>query len=231
MKLTNQNNRKSAGSLPFVTVKFAQTLDGRIATASGDSRWISSPAARRFVHRLRSQHDAIMVGIGTVLADDPELTVRLVKGRDPLRIIIDSKLKTPLTARVLAGDSASHTLIATVGGVNRRREKKLEALGAAVLRLPVARGSSRVDLAALLSELGERGVSSVLVEGGQAIITSLLSAGLADRLVAIVAPKIIGAGIEAVGDLGIRRLNQAITFSSFNTRRLGTDIVIDARLK
>ena len=217
--------------LPFVTVKFAQSLDGRIATSTGDSRWISSPVARRFVHKLRGEHDAIMVGIGTVLADDPELTVRLVKGRSPLRIIVDSKLRTPLKARVLAGGAASHTLIAAGKGADPSRERKIEALGAEVLRLPVARGGSQIDLAALLAELARRGVSSVLVEGGQRIITSLLAKKLVDRLVAIVAPKIIGDGIQAVGDLGIKRLNEAITFSSVKTRKLGPDLIFDARLK
>lgn len=226
-----QHSTFSATGRPFVTVKFAQSLDGRIATATGDSHWISGAPARRFVHRVRREHDAIMVGIGTVLADDPQLTVRLVKGRDPLRIIIDSKLRIPLSARVLAGGAASHTLIVTAESANSGRAREIENLGAEVMRLSVSPEHAGINMISLLEELGRRGIASVLVEGGRGIITSLLAARAVDRLVAIIAPKIIGQGIEAVGDLGITRLDQAITFSSVKTRRLGPDIIFDARLK
>lgn len=223
--------KHSAAGLPSVTVKFAQTLDGRIATATGDSRWISSPSARRFVHQLRSEHEAIMVGIGTVLSDDPELTVRLVKGRDPLRIVIDSNLRIPTTARVLANGAASHTLIVTSETADLARAREIEELGGEVLRLAGSALGSGIDLSQLLKELGRRGIGSVLVEGGRAIITSLFAARAVDRLVAVIAPKIIGQGIESIGDLGITRLDQAITFSSLKTRRLGPDFIFDARLK
>ncbi len=228
-------NEKQTGisktRLPFVTVKFAQSLDGRIATTTGDSRWISGPAARRFVHQLRSEHDAIMVGIGTVLADDPQLTVRLVKGRDPLRIVIDRRLRISLGARVLTGGAASGTLIVASQDADPARAREIEKLGARVLRLSDSKDDSRIDLVGLLEELRHRGIGSVLVEGGRGVITSLLAARAVDRVVAIVAPKIIGQGIEAVGDLGIARLEDAVTFSSVKTRRLGPDIIFDARVK
>jgi riboflavin-specific deaminase-like protein len=223
--------KHSATGLPFVTVKFAQSLDGRIATAAGDSRWISSPSARRFVHQLRSEHEAIMVGIGTVLSDDPELTVRLVEGRDPLRIVIDSNLRIPPTARVLANGAASRTLIVTSEAADFARAREIEELGSEVLRLAGSTPQSGIDVSQLLKELGRRGIRSVLVEGGRAIITSLFAARAVDRLVAVIAPKIIGQGIEAIGDLGITRLDEAITFSSAKTRRLGPDLIFDARLK
>jgi diaminohydroxyphosphoribosylaminopyrimidine deaminase/5-amino-6-(5-phosphoribosylamino)uracil reductase len=216
---------------PFVTVKFAQSLDGRIANAAGESKWISGSGARRFVHKLRREHDAILTGIGTVLIDDPQLTVRLVSGRDPLRVIVDSHLRIPLTARVLAEGAASGTLIVTGKSADRARVREIESLGGEVLRLPRSKDNSGIDLARLLEELGRRGIASVLVEGGKGIITSLLKARAVDRLVAVIAPKIVGQGIEAVGDLGITKLDEAIVFSSVKTRRLGADIVFDGRVK
>jgi riboflavin-specific deaminase-like protein len=225
--MMNREEQHSASSLPFVTVKFAQSLDGRIATATGDSQWISSQSSLRFAHKLRREHDAIMVGIGTVLRDDPRLTVRLVNGPSPLRVIVDSRLRLPLAARVLAEGAARHTLVATTEMVDRERASELERLGAEVLLLPSNPG---VDLAQLLAELGRRRISSVLVEGGARIVTSLLSARLVNRLVVAIAPKIIGQGTEAIGDLGIAHLRDAILFSNFKTRRLGPDIIFDGQL-
>jgi diaminohydroxyphosphoribosylaminopyrimidine deaminase / 5-amino-6-(5-phosphoribosylamino)uracil reductase len=220
----------SDGDLPFVTVKIAQSLDGRIATASGDSQWISSPSSLKLAHQLRRNHDAVIVGIGTALADDPQLTVRLVAGRDPLRVIVDSRLRLPAKARALADGAARRTILATTRLADEKREKEIRLLGAEVLALPLAAGSDRVDLRALLEELGRRGVKTALVEGGAGIITSLLAERLVDRLVAVIAPKIIGKGIEAIGELNATRLRDAINFSEFKTRRLGPDIVFDGRI-
>jgi diaminohydroxyphosphoribosylaminopyrimidine deaminase/5-amino-6-(5-phosphoribosylamino)uracil reductase len=172
-----------------------------------------------------------MVGIGTVLLDDPELTVRLVKGRDPLRVVVDSELRIPLEARVLAGGAAAGTLVATGVTADQNRLCEIQKLGAEILRLPAAPNGSGIDLARLLEELKRRGIAMVLVEGGKGIITSLLAAGAVDRLVVVIAPKIIGQGTEAVGDLGITRLSEAITFSSVKTRRLGEDVIFDGWLK
>ncbi|MEK6411014.1 MAG: bifunctional diaminohydroxyphosphoribosylaminopyrimidine deaminase/5-amino-6-(5-phosphoribosylamino)uracil reductase RibD [Acidobacteriota bacterium] len=221
----------SATGVPFVTVKFAQSLDGRIATSTGDSRWISAPPSLQLAHKLRREHDAILVGIGTVLADDPQLTVRLIKGRDPLRVIIDSKLRIPLASRVLAGGAAPRTLVAADVTADPNRASKIQELGAEILRLPAARNRSGIDISRLLEELGRRGVASVLVEGGKGVITSLLAARAVDRLVVVIAPKIIGQGTEAIGDLEITRLSEAITFSSVKIRRLGPDVIFDGRLK
>jgi diaminohydroxyphosphoribosylaminopyrimidine deaminase/5-amino-6-(5-phosphoribosylamino)uracil reductase len=226
-----QSMKTETKRTPFVTVKVAQSLDGRIATATGESKWISGSGARRFVHKLRRDHDAILVGIGTVLIDDPELTVRLVRGRDPLRIVVDSQLRIPLSSRVLAEGAATGTLLVTSKSADRARAKEIKSLGAEVLRLPRSKAYAGIDLARLLEELGRRGIASVLVEGGRGIITSLLRARAVDRLVAVIAPKIVGQGIEAVGDLEITRLNNAIVFSSFRTRRLGADMIFDGRIK
>jgi len=225
------HRRFSETGLPFVTVKFAQTLDGRIATAAGDSKWISSAEARRFVHQLRSKHDAIMVGIGTVLADDPELTVRLVRGRDPLRIVVDTSLRIPIKSRVLANGAAAHTLIVAGKAADKARQVKIEKLGGQVLRVAKSADRRGLDFTRLLEALGRRGIESVLVEGGSRIITSLLASRSVDRLVLVIAPKIVGQGIEAVGDLGITCLEDAIPFTSLGMRRLGPDIIVDARLK
>jgi len=220
----------SSTGLPFITVKFASTLDGRIATRTGDSQWISGPASLRLAHQLRRENDGILVGIGTVLADDPRLTVRLVNGRDPLRIVIDSRLRIPVTARVLQEGAAHHTVIATTDRASPKRIRELEELGAELLILPEAADGAGVNLVDLFAALGRRRVASVLVEGGAGIITSLLAARMVDRLVIAIAPKIIGQGLEAIGDLGITSLKGAITFTSVKTRKLGADIIFDGRL-
>jgi len=225
-----QSNDDAAG-IPFVTVKFAQSLDGRIATATGDSKWITGEEARRFAHQLRSEHDAILVGIGTVLADDPELTVRLVDGRSPLRVVVDTKLRTPLTARVLADGAAAGTLIACAESADQVRSQAIEDLGGEVLRLAANDDETGIDIARLLEALGRRGIKSVLVEGGRQMITSFLSARAVDRVVAIIAPKIIGQGIESIGALGITRVSDAIVFKSVNTRSVGPEMVFDGQLR
>ncbi|HJX12722.1 MAG TPA: bifunctional diaminohydroxyphosphoribosylaminopyrimidine deaminase/5-amino-6-(5-phosphoribosylamino)uracil reductase RibD [Dehalococcoidales bacterium] len=215
--------------LPFITVKFAETLDGRIAAATGSSRWISSAASRRLAHRLRATHDAVLVGAGTVRADNPELTVRLARGRNPVRVVMDSRLSIPMDAAVLSDQEKARTFIAVTGAAGEERIAALREKGVEVLMLP-ADEEGRVDLPALLKELGRRQVASVLVEGGAATITSFLRLGLADRLVAIVAPKLMGKGIEAVGELGIRDVDKAIRLTFTRTYRRGEDIVVEARV-
>ena len=214
---------------PFVTVSYAQTLDGRLATASGSSHWISGPESLRFAHELRAAHDAIMVGVGTVCCDDPRLTVRLVSGRDPLRVIVDSTLRTPLTAAVLAGGAAAGTMLAVTDRAPADRCAAARALGATVLRLPCS-GDGRVDLAALLTALYQHGVGSVMVEGGAGLITALLRARLVDRLAVCIALKVLGAGIEAIGDLGITDLARALTLADARVTPYGGDLVVDGRV-
>src|ERR671927_191976 len=136
---------------PTVTVSYAQTLDGRLATANGSSRWISAPESLRFAHQLRAEHDAVAVGAGTACTDDPRLTVRLVSGEDPLRVVVDSSLRTPLSAAVLANGAAGGTVLAVTERAPGRRCEEAISLGATVLRLPADAGGM-VDLGALLSE-------------------------------------------------------------------------------
>ncbi|OGP52736.1 MAG: riboflavin biosynthesis protein RibD [Deltaproteobacteria bacterium RBG_13_52_11] len=212
--------------LPFITIKYAQSLDGRIATSRGDSRWISSEKGRRFAHRLRAQHDAIMVGIGTVLADDPLLTVRLVKGRNPLRICLDSHLRIPLNSQVLSDDGK--TLIAIIDAHDIKKVEAIQRQGKEVLMVQEG-ANGRVELRSLMKVLAERGISSILVEGGTEVITALLKEGLANRMVVITAPLILGKGVEGIGDLGIIDVGRAIRPSSRKVKRIGEDIVFDLR--
>jgi 5-amino-6-(5-phosphoribosylamino)uracil reductase/diaminohydroxyphosphoribosylaminopyrimidine deaminase/5-amino-6-(5-phosphoribosylamino)uracil reductase len=214
----------AAPDLPWVTIKYAQTLDGRIATRSGESQWISSSDSLVLAHELRAAHDAILVGVGTVLHDNPQLTVRLVEGRDPLRVVADSALRTPLDAALLA--EPRHTLIAATAAADPERRARLEVLGARILVLPPEE-DGRVNLRALLAALAGQGVRSVLVEGGAEMITSLLRRRLAHRLVVCVAPKMLGAGVEAVGDLGIAHLEDAVTFRNGRFRLSGTDVLFE----
>ena len=158
--------------LPFVTLKIAQSLDGRIATATGSSQWITGPEARSFAHKLRSEHNAILVGIGTVLADDPLLTVRYTPGRDPLRVIVDSRLRIPLEAKVLAEGAAGHTLIVTTTSADAALESEIQKLGAEVWRCPVQKDDSGIDLLSVLEELSKRRIKSVLVEGGRLLFVA-----------------------------------------------------------
>ena len=222
--------KMDVSSLPLVTLGYAQTLDGRLATATGSSKWISAPESLRFCHELRAKHDAIMVGAGTVCKDDPRLTVRLVAGQNPLRVVVDSTLRAPLAAAVLTEEAAPGTVLAVTDRAPAAKREKVRALGATVLCLP-ADGGGRVDLVALLAALHERGIGSVLVEGGAGLITALLRDRLVDRLAVCVAPKILGAGIEAVGDLGIRELARTLIITDTSVIRYGVDLVLDGRIE
>ncbi len=215
--------------LPYITIKYAQTLDGRIATKSGDSQWISSEASRRYVHRLRSIHDCIMVGAGTVSVDNPQLNVRHIKGKDPLRIIVDSKLCIPIKSSVLTDVNSHLTIIATTSDAPAVKVAAVNKRGAEVLVVKKER-NGRVSLKDLLRKLGKREIMSVLVEGGPKIVTSLLKAGLVDRMIIPIAPKIVGKGLEAIGDLNINKINNAIKFSSFKTMKKGDDIIFEGTM-
>jgi len=214
---------------PRVTVSYAQTLDGRIATRDGSSQWISGAESLAHAHRLRAAHDAIMVGIGTVLRDDPRLTVRLVPGRDPLRVVVDSTLRIPPDAAVLRDGAARGTILAATDAAPSERRAALEAMGATVLT--IARDAAGgVALAPLLAALAARGVGSLMVEGGARLITSLLRARLVDRVAVCVAPKLLGSGIEAVGDLGIRDLDAAPRLTAVRVTPYGADLMIEGDL-
>lgn len=207
---------------PFVLVKYAQTLDGRIATGTGDSKWISGEAERRVSHALRAACDAVLVGVGTVLRDDPLLTVRLVPGASPTRVVLDSRLRTPYRASVLNDDAP--TVILTSGRADREVRRTLAARSVGVRTVDA--GPLGVDVPAALRVLRDEGVRSVMVEGGARVITSMLAAGVVDRLVVAVAPRILGAGTEAVGELRIDRVAEAIGLGDRVVHPVGEDVLL-----
>jgi riboflavin-specific deaminase-like protein len=210
---------------PYVVLKYAQTLDGRIATGDGDSKWISGEEERALSHALRAACDAIMVGVGTVLRDDCRLNVRLVPGASPLRVVLDSTLRTPSDALLFTGldEGAAPTLILTTERSTEADRSRVRDLGAGIRVLP--EGPGGLDLEAALHQLRAEGVRSLLVEGGAQVITSLLGAGLVDRIVVGTAPRIIGAGTEAVGDLGVLRVTDGIVLRNRSVHLTADDVV------
>ena len=208
---------------PAVTVHYAQTIDGRIAARTGDAHWVSGESSLRLAHELRASHDAVLVGIGTVLADDPRLTVRLVEGRSPIRVIVDSKLRLPLTANVLR-DRAARTIVATTPSAPQESARAIHAAGGEILRAH-ADESGLVDLSDLLRRLRGIGIGSLLIEGGHGIITSALRDHVVDRLTVCIAPKVIGEGVAAVGDLHFDYLRQALTFARARFVTCGEDLI------
>ena len=213
---------------PFVTLKVAMTLDGKIAGWDRSSRWITGEAARQESHRLRSEADAIVVGIGTILADDPELTVRREPPwpREPCRVVVDSRGRTPLTARVLSAGRPERTLIAVTESAPADRLRALQAQGVQVLRLPSR--DRRVDLSALMSALAQREVVALLLEGGGELNAGFLEAGLVDRVAVFVAPMLLG-GREAPTPLegSGRGLKEAFHLARMTVRQVGEDLFIE----
>lgn len=226
---------------PFVLLKLAQTLDGRIATMNGHSKWITGEAARKRVHLMRSRSDAVLVGIGTVLADDPRLTVRHVDGRQPRRIVLDSRARTPVEARVLNGEAPA--TICVTEAAPKDRIDGLEQAGADVLVLPGGEGS--VPVGPLKSALGKAGIVSLMVEGGSRVAASFLRERAVDRIACFVAPRILGegipsvagldtdavagldtvAGLDAVAGLEPDDLSRAIDLRDTSVERLGDDFL------
>ena len=207
---------------PAVVLKYAETVDGRIATASGDARWISGEEERTVSHALRAASDAVMVGVGTVLADDPQLTVRMVPGASPTRVVLDSALRVPDDARIL--DQDAPTVILTTERSCPSRRAELRARGVTVHVL--AERDGRVDLAAGLSCLRGLGIELLLVEGGAQVITGLLRARLVDRLIVAIAPLLIGTGTSAVEQLDIARVVDGIRLLNGTVTPVGADVLM-----
>ena len=212
---------------PFVTLKAAMTLDGKIATSTGDSKWITSEKSRRFVHGIRARSDAILVGIGTVMADDPELTVRLTKGKDPIKVIIDPELAIEKNAKVFAKGGAD-VIIATFKGVDSDKVKRLEEMGVVVLTLSREKGGSGIDLQRLMGELAKRNIMSLLVEGGANIFTNFIKHDTFDKVICIYSPRILTGG-DSLGlttGIGPKKIADAVKLYDVKVRRIGDDIVV-----
>ena len=210
---------------PFVTLKAAATLDGRIATRTGDSRWVTGEEARRWVHHLRDRVDAVLVGAGTARADDPRLTARLPggRGRDPIRVVLDTELALPASLKLFHARSAAPTLVAHASARTRR-------LGPGVELLRCRRGGGGVDLADLLEKLAARGVTHLLVEGGARVHAAFLAAGLVDRVAIFVAPKLAGAdGVPLFAGKGPARMADALRLEEVEVQRVGQDILVQGR--
>ncbi len=213
--------------LPFVVAKFAATLDGKIAASSGDSRWVAGEASRAWAHEFRTRVDAIMCGINNVLLDDPQLTARpggVPAARQPLRIVVDSRGRTPLKAKVLA--EGGKTMIATTAASDAGWRAAVEIAGAEVCVLP-EEVSGRVDLRELMKVLGQRGIVTLLCEGGGVLHGSLFAEGLVDKVHAIIAPKIVGGdAYPAVAGRGAAHMADAITLHDTSMRQLGDDVLV-----
>jgi diaminohydroxyphosphoribosylaminopyrimidine deaminase/5-amino-6-(5-phosphoribosylamino)uracil reductase len=205
--------------IPFVSLKAAITLDGKIADVNRGSKWITNEKSRKFVHRLRSQVDAVMVGIGTVLADDPKLNVRAVRGKNPKRIILDSSLRLPGNAKVL-GDGCI---------IARTDSEKQDDAGANIW--PIKRDrDGRPDILEVLKYAGRNGIQSILIEGGKTVFTEALARGIVDRVYFFIAPKLLGTGVPVVGDLGITSIERALSLTSVKIKRFDDDILVTGEL-
>ena len=216
---------------PWVTLKYAMSLDGKVATTGGESQWITSELSRARAHRLRAEHDAVMVGSGTVLADDPRLTAREVPegARQPLRVIVDSRLRTPPTARIFATPGGP-VLVATVEGADTSRQQAMRTAGAEVLTLPASGG--RVPLAELLQRLAERQITSLLVEGGPTLLGSFWQLRLGDGIAAFVAPVLLGgtAAPGPFGGRGAQTLEGSWSVGQLRAEPVGPDLLLTAEV-
>jgi diaminohydroxyphosphoribosylaminopyrimidine deaminase/5-amino-6-(5-phosphoribosylamino)uracil reductase len=207
--------------IPFVTLKFAQSIDGRIATLNGNSHWISSPESLKLSHQLRAITDSVLIGNGTLKSDDPKLTTRLVKGPNPIRILLSGSGK--ITGRsMMLTDRAAPTYVATAAESNLRENRDF-------IIIRVRKLGSGLDLEDLLSKLGKMGVVTLLVEGGSQVLTSFIKQKIADRIIVCIAPMIIGDGIPAIGDLGVAAIENSIALSETEWFKSGPDLFISGK--
>jgi len=211
---------------PFVVIKVAMSADGRIATKTGDSKYITSKEARTLVHQVRTEVDAVMVGVNTVLRDNPELTPRLYKGKDPLKIVVDSNLKIPRNCNLMK--DPSRLVVATTTKASKSDVQKLQDKGIRVIITKPDKGM--VDLKELMKELGKSEIINVMIEGGSELNSSAINAGLVDKIMIFTAPKLIGNGKGAIGNLGITKIAKAINLKDPVCRLVGKDLLIEAYL-
>lgn len=212
--------------IPYVTLKWAQSIDGRIATLSGDSQWVSGDSSRKMVHEMRRSADAVLVGAGTIRKDNPSLTVRRVSGKQPLRLVLDSGLEIPDQVNILTDHFSSKTVLFTT----LQDSEKLRSFRDRGIRVETVNADTRgqVSIKEVLDWMAGNQLISLLVEGGQGVITTFLKSGMVDRLMVFIAPKLIGSGVEAVGDLDILQVANAIQLSGLRTKNVGDDLVLEA---
>lgn len=224
-------NKYIVKGLPFVTLKLASSLDGRIATSGGESKWITGVESRRLVHRMRAANDAVMVGAQTALKDDPELTVRLAAGRDPVRVVLDSTLRLPVTSKVFNGVRAgrSRLIVFASQKADKKRLAKAVDRGAEVVCVPST--GNGLSLKRVFKELAKREVTSVLVEGGSSLAASLLKEKLVDRLAVFYGPMVLGAdSLASVGPLGLKGLKKAPKLKDMSVKKVGGDILVEGHI-
>ena len=211
---------------PFVILKVAMSLDGKIATSTGDSKYITSTEARKFVHEIRNEIDAVMVGINTVLRDNPQLDSRLVGGKDPIKIIVDSTLKIPEGSKVLK--DPSKVIIATTNKAPKNKIDKFHHKGINVIVVNSKNGM--VDLNELMKELGKSQITYMMIEGGSHLNASAIKDKVIDKVLIFTAPKIIGNGLGAISTLGIKKIDKAIKLKNITTRKIGKDLLVEGYL-
>ena len=215
--------------LPFVTLKLAASLDGKIASVTGDARWISSEDSRRIVHQLRNQVDAVVTGVGTVIVDDPQLTCRIPNGRNPRRVILDSHLRIPLDAKLLRQSDPEKCIIVTSDRSSQQKTHAIESLGSRVWRVKLRHG--RIPWRATLRRLAAEGVLSVMIESGATTAAWALQERAVDKILFFYAPKILGGdGRVMIDALGVERVNHAIGLQEMRVGKSGADIVVSAYL-
>ncbi len=212
--------------LPYVIYKSAMTLDGNIATVTGQSKWITCEESRRYVHKMRSVADAIMVGVDTILMDNPQLTVRHIKGKNPVRVIVDTRLRTPESVSVLSSDNSTRTIIATCE-TNPRVHKRYELQGATIIVCEEYDG--RVMMKDLLGKLGRYGVQTVLLEGGSRLAGDMLANGLIDECIFFYAPKLVGNGFAPFAITGVDKMDEAFRMKIVSIGMIGDDAIVRAR--
>lgn len=220
-KLNEIYFKRIVSGIPFVALKIAQTLDGKIATPNGDSKWITQRDSRRFVHTLRKQMDAVLVGINTVTKDNPKLTTREVKGRSPLRIVLDSKGRIPLNSNLLKENKDNKTIVIVT---RKNAEGKLK--NKAQIWKVKSNYQGRISLKTFLKLAAQKGVSSILVEGGNEVFTSFLKEKLVDKIYCFVSPKIIGDGISSFGNLNTKKIKDALKLRDVELRKFSNDILL-----
>ncbi len=214
--------------IPYVTLKIAQTLDGKIADQNRDSKWITSISSRRIVHTLRSKYDAVLIGSNTVEKDDPNLTVRLVEGRNPKRIIADTNLSLNLNHKIFSGNTDRNLIILTSekSATKERKIKRLQNSGAKILFIK-ENENGLIDLKSALRELGKHKIASLLIEGGSKMFTSIIRENLYDNIFLFLAPKILGTGLSAVDNLGNKTIKQALKVQIKSVERNGDDLMVE----